>query len=70
MITTKLREQATELIDFGNSKEKAQGQGMIQVLNELEKYYKGFNVYDEYFDNLSNEAKEEVNEEFKKLGIY
>lgn len=70
MITKQLREQATELIDFGNSKEKAQGQGMIQVLNELEKYYKGFNVYDEYFDSLSNEAKEEVNEEFKKLGIY
>ena len=70
MITKQLREQATELIDFGNSIEKAQGQGMIQVLNELEKYYKGFNVYDEYFDSLSNEAKEEVNEEFKKLGIY
>ena len=70
MITKQLREQATELIDFGNSKEKAQGQGMIHVLNELEKYYKGFNVYDEYFDSLSNEAKEEVNEEFKKLGIY
>ena len=70
MITKQLRDQATELIGFGNSKEKAQGQGMIQVLNELEKYYKGFNVYDEYFESLSNEAKEGVNEECKKLGIY
>ena len=66
MITTKLREQATELIDFGNSKEKARGQGMIQVLNELEKYCKGVNVNDTYFYSLSDEAQEEL----KKLGFY
>jgi len=27
-----LKEQAQELIDFGNSKEKAEGHGMLRVL--------------------------------------
>lgn len=30
-----LREICQELIDFGNSREKARGQGMLEVLNEL-----------------------------------
>jgi len=30
-----LREQAEELIEYGNSKEKAQGQGMLLVLNTV-----------------------------------
>jgi len=31
-----LREQAQELISFGNSKEKAKGHGMLTVLDTLE----------------------------------
>tara|TARA_R110000803_G_scaffold16197_3_gene44443 strand:- start:2323 stop:2454 length:132 start_codon:yes stop_codon:yes gene_type:complete len=30
-----LREQANELIDYGNSKEKAEGYGMLRVLDAL-----------------------------------
>ena len=31
-----LREQAQELLDFGNSKEKAEGRGMLTVIDALE----------------------------------
>jgi len=40
MITIKeLKEQAQELLDFGNSKEKAKGDGMMQVIKEIEQNY-------------------------------
>lgn len=35
-----LKEQADELINFGNSKEIAEGVGMLKVINEIEKYCK------------------------------
>jgi len=35
-----LDEQAQELIDFGNSKEKAEGFGMKKVTSEIYKYCK------------------------------
>ena len=31
-----LKEEAQELIDFGNSKEKAEGHGMLKILNQIE----------------------------------
>jgi len=31
-----LTEQANELVEFGNSNEKAQGKGMLRVISELE----------------------------------
>lgn len=30
-----MKEQAQELIDFGNSKEKAEGYGMMRVINKV-----------------------------------
>lgn len=30
-----LKEQAQELIDFGDSREKAEGYGMMRVINKL-----------------------------------
>lgn len=35
----KLKEEAQELINFGNSKEKAKGFGMMQVIEHLENEY-------------------------------
>ena len=35
-----LEEEANELIDYGNSKEIAQGYGMQKVINEIRNYCK------------------------------
>jgi len=32
-----LTEQANELVEFGNSREKAEGKGMLRVIKELSK---------------------------------
>lgn len=34
-----LKEQAEELLQCGNSKEQAEGHGMMRVINELEEHY-------------------------------
>jgi hypothetical protein len=65
-----LKAQAKELIDFGNSKEQAEGHGMMKVLNEISKYYYGFQEYDCYFDSISDEEKPKLNKKLKKLKIY
>lgn len=65
-----LKGQAKELINCGNSKEQAEGHGMMRVINELGKYYKGFQEYDCYFDSISDEEKPKLNEKLKKLKIY
>ena len=69
-IVKELKAQAKELCRLGNSKEQAQGQGMIKVLEEIGKYYYGFQEYDCYFDSISEEEKPKLNKKLKKLKIY
>lgn len=69
-IVKELREQAKELIDYGNSKEQAEGHGMLRVLDEIGKYYYGFQEYDCYFDSIDDEEKLKLNKKLKKLKIY
>jgi hypothetical protein len=65
-----LKAQAKELINCGNSKEQAEGHGMMRVLDEIGKYYYGFQEYDCYFDSISDEEKPKLNKKLKKLKIY
>lgn len=69
-IVKDLKAQAKELINFGNSKEQAEGQGMIKVLDELGKYYYGFQEYDCYFDSIHDDEKPKLNKKLIKLKIY
>lgn len=69
-IVKELREQAKELIDCGNSKEQAEGHGMLRVLDEIGRYYYGFQEYDYYFDSIDDEEKPKLNKKLKKLKIY
>lgn len=69
-IVKNLKEQAQELIDSGNSKEKAEGFGMQRVLDEIGRYYYGFQEYDCYFDSIHDEEKPKLNKKLKKLKIY
>ena len=64
-----LKERAKELKDFGNSKEQAEGHGIDTAIEELEKYYKGFNILMCYFDSISDEEKLKVNKKLTKLGL-
>jgi hypothetical protein len=65
-----LKAQAKELINCGNSKEQAEGHGMMRVLEEIGRYYYGFQEYDCYFDSISDEEKPKLNKKLKKLKIY
>lgn len=65
-----LKAQAKELINCGNSKEQAEGHGMMRVLDEIGRYYYGFQEYDCYFDSISDEEKPKLNKKLKKLKIY
>ena len=49
-IVKELKEQAKELINLGNSREQLEGHGMMRVINELGKYYYGFEELNAYFD--------------------
>jgi hypothetical protein len=69
-IVKDLKAQAKELIDCGNSKEQAEGHGMMRVLDEIGRYYYGFQEYDCYFDSISDEEKPKLNKKLKKLKIY
>jgi len=69
-IIDELSEQAQELIDCGNSREQAEGQGMMRVLDEIGRYYHGFQEYDKYFDSISDEEKPKLNKKLIKLKIY
>ena len=69
-IVKELKEQAKELIDCGNSKEQAEGHGMLRVLDEIGRYYYGFQEYDYYFDSIDDEEKPKLNKKLKKLKIY
>jgi hypothetical protein len=65
-----IKAQAKELINCGNSKEQAEGHGMMRVLEEIGRYYYGFQEYDCYFDSISDEEKPKLNKKLKKLKIY
>jgi hypothetical protein len=65
-----LKAQAKELINCGNSKKQAEGHGMMRVLEEIGRYYYGFQEYDCYFDSISDEEKPKLNKKLKKLKIY
>lgn len=69
-IVKELKEQAKELINLGNSREQLEGHGMMRVINELGKYYYGFEELDTYFDSISDEEKPKVHNKLKKLKIY
>ena len=69
-IVKDLKAQAKELINCGNSKEQAEGHGMMKVLNEIGRYYYGFQEYDCYFDSISDEEKPKLNKKLEKLKIY
>lgn len=69
-ILTEIKEQAEELIKFGNSNEKARGHGMLEVLNRIGKYVKGYNLLDEYFDSISEEEQSKVHKILTELGMY
>jgi hypothetical protein len=69
-IVKDLKAQAKELINCGNSKEQVEGQGMMRVIEELSRYYYGFQEYDCYFDSISDEEKPKLNKKLKKLKIY
>lgn len=69
-IVKDLKSQAKELVNCGNSKEQAEGHGMLRVIEELGKYYYGFQEYDCYFDSISDEEKPKLNKKLKKLKIY
>lgn len=69
-IVNELSEQAQGLIDNGNSKEQAEGYGMMRAIEELGKYYHGFQAYDEYFDSIDDEEKPKLNEKLKNFKIY
>lgn len=69
-IVKDLKAQAKELINCGNSKEQAEGHGMMRVLDEIGRYYYGFQEYDCYFDSISDEEKPKLNKKLKKLKIY
>lgn len=69
-IVKDLKAEAKELINCGNSKEQAEGQGMRKVLDEIGRYYYGFQEYDCYFDSIDDEEKPKLNKRLKKLKIY
>ena len=69
-IVKELKEQAKKLINCGYSKEQLEGQGMMRVLDELGKYYYGFEELNAYFDSISEEEKPKVHKKLKKLKIY
>jgi uncharacterized protein YwgA len=69
-IVKELKAQAEELCNLGNSKEQAEGHGMMKVLEEIGRYYYGFQEYDTYFDSISDEEKPKLNKKLKKLKIY
>jgi hypothetical protein len=69
-IVKELKAQAKELINCGNSKEQAEGHGIMRVLDEIGRYYYGFQEYDCYFDSISDEEKPKLNKKLKKLKIY
>jgi hypothetical protein len=69
-IIEELYEEAQELIDYGNSKEQHEGYGMKKVLDEIGKYYYGFQEYDEYFNSISDEEKPKLNKKLQDLKIY
>jgi hypothetical protein len=69
-IIEELYEEAQELIDYGNSKEQMKGYGMKKVLDEISRYYYGFQEYDEYFDSISDEEKPKLNKKLQDLKIY
>jgi hypothetical protein len=69
-IVKEFKTQAEELINCGNSKEQAEGHGMMKVLEEIGRYYYGFQEYDHYFDSISEEEKPKLNKRLKKLKIY
>lgn len=69
-ILTEIREQAEELINFGDSKEKARGYGMLEVLNRIGKYVSGYKLLDEYFDSISEEEQSNVHKILTELGMY
>jgi hypothetical protein len=69
-ILTEIKEQAEELINFGDSKEKARGYGMLEVLNRIGKYVRGYNVLDEYFDSIAEEEQSNVHKILTELGMY
>jgi hypothetical protein len=69
-IVKELESYAKELCELGNSREQAEGHGMRKVLEELGKYYYGFQEYDTYFDSISDEEKPKLNKKLKKLKIY
>jgi len=68
-IIDELKEQAQELIEFGNSKEQHEGYGIQRATQELRKYYYGFNELMEYFDSISDEEKPILDKKLKKLGL-
>ncbi len=69
-VLEEIKEQAEELINFGDSKEKAKGQGMLEVLNRIGKYVHGYNILDEYFDSISEDEQEIVHKQLTELGMY
>jgi hypothetical protein len=69
-ILTEIKMQAEELIDNGNSKEKAEGVGMLNVLNRLGKYVEAYRLLDSYFDSISDEEQPVVHKKLTKLGMY
>lgn len=69
-IVKELKAQAQELINLGNSREQLEGHGMMRVIDELGKYYYGFEELNTYFDSISDEEQPKVHEKLKKLKIY
>ena len=69
-IVKKLKEQAKGLIELGNAKEQLGGHGMMRVIDEVGKYYYGFEELNAYFDSISDEEKPKVHNKLKKLKIY
>lgn len=68
-IITELEEQAEELIELGNSREKYEGYGIQRATEELKKYYYGFNKLMEYFDSIPDEEKPQLHKELVELGL-
>ena len=68
-VVDKIKAQAKELIDNGNSHEICTGRGMETVVDELGNYVEGFNILMDYFDILPEDQKDEVGQQLTNLGL-
>jgi hypothetical protein len=64
-----LKDEAQELLDFGNSREHARGFGMLDVINVLERYVIACEIFLALLDSTTEEQEKILMKQLNDLKL-